>query len=425
MPDAPIRAYILNNPAANPITGQYVEIGWATGSNIPQDGNDTAPYYDWSITSNPIASSQWPSGGIARFRVDGQYNGSPYLQPMATFDDQGMLCLMSHEDDPWRDAGNVCRSPYGTYDEIITVVSNATTPDDLHPVDYLGYGGDHQYFPEDHQDPNDPQSPLAGWTPEDFEQDTLDYYDAIDAPENLDDFKQRHGFPSGEVRAIYYNRGDLGIGRDMHCKKYTPAGQPSVTACYVTNYGRVPNGAQFTPSFGSPDPQLAINQTIDGSNPVATVAMVHDPSNVDNPVQFIVYNGGGDKDPYAALDNPGVVALGHTSEPTHANINVPDNCLTCHGASATYTRGPGASIQGAAFLPFDEEAMVFAQFNTTWSKSKMVPRLKRLNTFVWDTAPPQAVLDLLRGMYGGTPNGPKDVNSAFTPSYVPVGWQTN
>ena len=61
------------------------------------------------------------------------------------------------------------------------------------------------------------------------------YYDTVDPKgfrRDLTDFKDRNGFPAGEIVAKYANSGDLGFGRDMHCRK-----SGADVACYVTNYG--------------------------------------------------------------------------------------------------------------------------------------------------------------------------------------------
>src|SRR5205814_948892 len=49
-----------------------------------------------------------------------------------------------------------------------------------------------------------------------------------------------------DVAAYYYNAGDLGLGREMHCRQGGYIDQlPSAVACYVTNYG-APGGPHET-----------------------------------------------------------------------------------------------------------------------------------------------------------------------------------
>ena len=88
----------------------------------------------------------------------------------------------------------------------------------------------------------------------------------------------------GEIRAVYWNAGDLALGRDMHCiiKKVTGGlfGLKSQTfACYVTNYREntnVPSGNVFT---GSPNVAQSIVDAASNVPPsmagqaLATVAM--------------------------------------------------------------------------------------------------------------------------------------------------------
>lgn len=438
-PNKPVIAYVLDhaNPAADPLNfSHYVSVtgsGNFTGTT-PYPGNDTVPYYTWSFLSTPLTATQWPQGGLARFLVQSPFNGSSSYGDMIVFDNQGMDCLVGKQGDPWRQAGYDCAVTTGAHDSIITVVSTYPTPSWFYAgnVPYLDRGGDHRNhssIPSDHED------------------DTNAYYTAIDAPGWLADFKLRYRFPSPtvsttETRAIYYNRGDLGIGRDMHCRKHTPRGKPTVVACYVTNYGRS-GGMGFPPDFGAytMTEQEVLDQTIESVGytdagdplpstrlqPVATVAMVYDPSfPPENQVQFMVYDRLGKLDPYAALDSHGVTSYEAKGTATKSNITVPDNCLACHGISSVYTRADVNTAPGivdATFLPFDEESMVFAAGHSSWQKSLMVPRLKELNKLVWDTNPTAGVIELLQGMYDNV-NGPHDGSATFHPEYVPAGWDT-
>src|SRR6185503_5637266 len=74
------------------------------------------------------------------------------------------------------------------------------------------------------------------WTPVGSVDDTEAYYSATGAPATLDDFLTAYGFGgSDEIDAQYYNAGDLGIGREMHCRATASAGG---VACYVRNFGQ-------------------------------------------------------------------------------------------------------------------------------------------------------------------------------------------
>lgn len=413
-----VRALVLDPADGDPILGSYTQIGQTSVSGPPQNGNDPfVPFFDWEIQADGLSEAQWPLGGLARFRVKSRYDGASVERDMATFNEEGMACLDAAQGLAWRQAGDQCRSQYED-DTIITVVSTRITPAEAQDgkVRYLGKGGNHDSYSS---------------IPSDHVNETLNYYDTILAPKTLADFITKYEFPLGETRAIYYNNGDLGIARDMHCKTFTPpAPADPVTACYVTNYGRDGNNQVV---FGDLDAQDMINEAqspvhVAGTKnqAVATVAMVHDPSFPENSVQFMVYDQNGERAEYAALDNQGVIAAQNDALPSNANINVPDNCLACHGAKADYQRkesGP-ATITDAAFLPFDPEAFVFSTSDPAYSEVNMAPKIKALNAMVWDTKPPKAVRTLLEGMYPyhGTPVGPKDPNSAFSPLYVPDGW---
>jgi hypothetical protein len=86
--------------------------------------------------------------------------------------------------------------------------------------------------------------------------------------DTLANFKARNGFGGGNVvQAIYFNSGDLNLGRDMNCSQ-----SGTTIACYVSNYGPVP-GAQ-----GWPNADVALNDAVhspghESAAPFATVAM--------------------------------------------------------------------------------------------------------------------------------------------------------
>jgi hypothetical protein len=92
------------------------------------------------------------------------------------------------------------------------------------------------------------------------------YYDVIGATANFGTFakwRAAHGFSArDQVSAVYFNDGDLALGRDMHCRE--AQGQ---LACYVSNYGPEPG----TPGF--PNPEQALAAATARGAPLATVAM--------------------------------------------------------------------------------------------------------------------------------------------------------
>lgn len=112
------------------------------------------------------------------------------------------------------------------------------------------------------------------------------YYTNIGAAgDTLSLFKQRNGFgdPANEIHAVYFNNGDLQLGRDMHCREGAEVspGNHSI-ACYVSNYGPKPfDAVTGKPGNGFPDPTgalaNAIAQTTGVNGLFATVAMEYSP----------------------------------------------------------------------------------------------------------------------------------------------------
>ncbi len=192
---------------------------------------------------------------------------------------------------------------------------------------------------------------------------TTAYYNKVDpngTRQNLDGingFKTVHGMgaggpgctnlAAGETCAIYSNSGDLGFGREMHCKK-TGAN----VGCYVTNYGNID-----TPDIDD------VNAAVLGTAKIATVAMENapidgDPSG-DMVVKFFVY----------------VYDVNGVAHPEGARVNaanldgkgirpVPQLCMVCHGGH--YAGGPNTGVPsfggpgdfslvklGSEFLAFD------------------------------------------------------------------------
>ena len=149
-----------------------------------------------------------------------------------------------------------------------------------------------------------------------------------------------------EQVTTYYNNGDLGIGRGMHC---IYNGCKDELACYVRNYG----GRDGTPFFGSKsEAQLALQN----DKPFATVAMVERArmaTNAANRVFFVVYEHiDGDPDHTQLLHAAQLDRKGF-------NTSIPGNCLQCHGINSTYTAHARHEVRRAFFLPFDLDAFQF------------------------------------------------------------------
>lgn len=120
--------------------------------------------------------------------------------------------------------------------------------------------------------------------------EAFSYYRRInafnDAP-TLDSFKLKNHFtganPSQDIKALYFNNGDLQLGREMHCNQRNIGLLNARIACYVSNYGPkpfpigsvdngvvYPNAAQALAELGT----IAANPTSSTNpHPFATVAM--------------------------------------------------------------------------------------------------------------------------------------------------------
>jgi hypothetical protein len=327
-PDQDLSIQVLAN--SNDLES-WVTIGTARTAATASGGT-----YAFATNVRPVASAaesaRWPRGGVLRLRV---------------VDDSERAL-------PW--------DPSAPDDSVIAVVNPADVP--------------------------------ASWTylmekaPGSIAE-TLEYYAAIDAPTTLDAFMTRYGFPGGETNAVYYNAGDLGIGREMHCRAtQTPAGG---LACYVRNFG----------IFGG-DESEALALTVAGGIPLATVAMVYTPPiTAPNAVTFMVYGPNGELINEAQLDTFG------------NNTSIPQNCLNCHGGNSRYDAATNA-VTGARFLPFDPAAFTYG-VRADLTLIAQEQKFRLLNRLVDQAAPTTGVRELINGIF--PPNG------GYDPSFVPQGWR--
>jgi len=200
----------------------------------------------------------------------------------------------------------------------------------------------------------------------------------------------------GEVRGIYFNNGDLQLGRDMHC---IPINGGPDAACYVTNFG-------FS-VFGGPQgqPEGAIHDAIHNGAPLASVAMEYHAADAPNAVKFFVFANNDALLNSVALDSEGPK-------------NVPHLCLACHGGSFNNN-----NAENAVFLPFDVFSFIYDQVegNTLTAQQES---FRKLNNLVKQTNPTgNAVQGLIDGLY---PCGVGTTNcaAADTP-FTPGGWGSN
>jgi hypothetical protein len=417
-PNTLVTGYVLSD--ATNLDSPWTAIGTTftgtTNLNTMTTVTPAVPQYLWSLTSSGLTSAEWPQGGLVHVKAQSATDGNTTPADLVSFTNDSFTCLSSvnAEGEPWEVTGQSCETRYDVTS--ITMVSPTNTPFQTNPtgISYLGFN-----FGEDGNPPS------AG------SDATTTYYGVISAPLTLANSTESPSFLSyyeqssatDLVNVKYYNAGDLGIGRDMYCWSFQSTGSNIGRACYVTNYGRNGTAANSPPTFGL-DPQTVISQVIAGLYPVATVAMVYNPGLTENQIQFMVYDGSGNRSNFAALDSGGLTAIANQTLSSNANINVPNNCLTCHGTSSGYS---GSIVTGASFLPFDPAAnpnaptpnLVF-QTSGPYQQSLMMPKIAQLNAHVYATSPSPAIQAFLNGAYGTT-TGPT-ATSTFNDAYVPAGW---
>ena len=246
------------------------------------------------------------------------------------------------------------------------------------------------------------------------------YYQQADPRQlraSFNDFKAKNRFGQPlaagevEVQAHYANSGDLGFGRDMHCRRNAASDGAVDYACYVTNFGQ--------PPANNADQQDA-NDVIDPTkHPDATVAMEF--SRVENPpgpiefpdndraVKFYIYDTN-------HPDNPPV----HNADlDGHGHRPAPQLCMACHGGIAASApadpANPGGAKKGAFaswvditsmqsnFLPFD---LHFYHFPTAEPKASQQAAFKSLN------------VDIVHGVSAATGTGSAIVEVIDTAFYA-------
>jgi hypothetical protein len=198
--------------------------------------------------------------------------------------------------------------------------------------------------------------------------------------DTLDHWKGANGFhtdgtlASGEATAIYFNNGDLKLGRDMHCR--VTNNTPGATACYVSNFGDLKQAEDYEASGQS------------APHPVATVAMEFDPTAGGNAVQFWAYKDDGSYFAQPVLDSQGPKPI-------------PDICIACH--QGRYFGTPGTKVIGAVFLPFDLDSFLDDTGEPFPTSMKVTPAVQQqfhlLNNMVTGTHPPSGVTQVVQLWY--------------------------
>lgn len=441
-----IRGY-ASNPGgsieieAQDANGEWQYLGSTSASSIPVALGVGPAAFPWSFPAviPPFWTTLADKGGVLRLRAT-PTEVNPVMNSLGFDADSGNCLATAYATQPWDTAGYNCSSVFPLLPWLnsvsLTVLSTARVPADT-------------YSPNNPDSPtyismvqpvssaennNSGQAPLVGEL----------YYDAIQPPTTLTAFRSTYGFnalnappgpyTNGEVESTYYNKGDLGIGRNMHCRRFTRRVQVEVfdadgnsiktyppqyvkkrgLACYVKNYAkRVKNGVAGVFFGEDEDAVLAhtIAQTPD--NNFATVAMVQYEGSTRT--DFIVYNGAGVLSPFATLDN-----TGH-------NKAIPTNCLSCHGGTYSGTSTVGGFATDARFLPFesDDRVLTFSSTNAAFTKPAQATNIRNLNLMIYNfgmTTP--AVKKHITLMYGGNENASVP-GLTYTDGYVPTAWQND
>jgi hypothetical protein len=213
--------------------------------------------------------------------------------------------------------------------------------------------------------------------------------------ETLDAFRTRSNV------AVYYNKNELGLGREMGCVQFVDgqdaSGQDLTgVACYVTNYGGL-----FR------DQDLSLEAAIDGVTPKNTVCIAYRPTFPQGyQVQFYVYGYDGTRQDWAQLDS-----LGPRPHPLV--------CMNCHGGQ--YDSAAHLATN-ARFLPLDPNLVLFASESGTapsLSRAAQEERIRSINALAATTPLSPGQQDALAGLYGGNVATPGQVSLT---EWVPAGW---
>lgn len=372
-PNTHVAVQVLASPASNPAG----DANWTTvattfsSSTVSLVWTNTTNLYAWSVDAvlvpNAAAAARWPEGGLVKVRA--KLDNSIIISP--TLDDTECMLEQHGLGTPFLDALALCES----HDPgVLSLVDIDNVPDPN--TDFL--------------------SRKKTLLPQ-----TAEYYKAVGALTALgaptttrgtfNAWKTTSGFPAGEIVATYYNRGDLGFGRDMHCRTTTYG-----KACYVTNYGTVADGLDDLANG------TALNDAINHVNPGATVAMEwhQNAAANQNPVRFFVYGANGALLSAVSLDSNPV------AQP------VPGLCLACHGGTFIDPPNDLPRVEGAQFLPFDIDSFAY---HPSLTKQDQLDAFEDLNQLVKATVPVGSTTrELIDGWHA--------VPGVFNGDFVPAGW---
>lgn len=391
-PGVTLRLEVLNQPTLDPrVAANWTQFATATTDTWPIYLNSTDPLYQFTVTAAPVPSAafaaRWPQGGLVRLRgLHPQGSGDYQLITFdsVTFGDCLSQQLAANAD--WTTIGMECQGAGKGTSAVVSISNIPAPPGNASSFNNLGYLGR--------------KGKISA-------AETLEYYNNTGAPSTLAGFRAAYGFPAGEVTATYYNDGDLGLGREMHCKSF-PYGTSQGVACYVTNYSGSVDAAGNPRAVFDVDPTTVLADAVARNHPLATVAMVYKPlpAGAANAVSFVAYGADGARLNTAQLDS------------TANNTSIPNNCLACHGINSYYNASSNA-VFGAQFLPFDANAFLFSSAAGS-TYGAQADALRRLNALVKLTNPTAAIAEFIDGTYA--PELVTDPTATADLDYVPADW---
>jgi hypothetical protein len=411
---------VLKDPKADP----HDEQNWRYDAGSAQI-TGSAP--DFTFASPPLQIFQpsrsdpsvrpWVDGGLGRVRVVFVFRNDPsQWVPLPVQDEDGItpqnqqvIVLADVNPDrtnqkPRADLNGVCG--FQDLDGLDNDRKNPCTPNYLSANQYVTF--------------------FAPGQLDDQRQATMDYYQTIGtAPDGsvfgrsivaslgtLQKFRERYFAPfqcnsdanEPEAATTYYNKGDLGIGREMHCINN---GCSLELACYVRNFGT----REGTARFGD---KAEAEVAVKNDKPFATVAMV-ERGRASPPVRvfFVVYDPNGNLQFDAQLDRKGF------------NTSIPGNCLQCHGINSSYLQQENHAVLRAMFLPFDLDSFEFFSEdpNSALSRVRQESAFRAQNRMVEFNSRLGRLPDaerLIEGWYNG------DLfRGTFNGDFVPPGWSAS
>lgn len=231
------------------------------------------------------------------------------------------------------------------------------------------------------------------------------------APATFEDWKQALGFEPqrpDEDRAafrkrtgvvVYYNRNELGLGRELGCVRFTEVDRHGAKpsrgiACFVTNYGR---------GFGEGKPSL--DMAVRGDEPRNTVCIIYRPAlGMGYEIQFYVFGPTGHRQEWAQLDT-----LGPRPHPLV--------CMNCHGGEYDAERHLAVN---AHFLPLDPSLVDFTgDSGPELTRAGQEERIRAVNALSTETPLTPAQRDMLGGLYAGRV---QTAGQPATEHWVPAAW---